>query len=108
MRADSCLVSDPTDKSTFELGMDALNRMPRAQAIEGALAYQGLSYVCSIVPASVNHSTHSPSPLSDNVSRTFSDRSPSRERQSRVNSYKSFLRGKRLTWLNECERTECE
>ncbi|KAK4046193.1 hypothetical protein OIV83_006268 [Microbotryomycetes sp. JL201] len=31
------------DKSTFELGMDALNRLPRAQAIEGAIAFQGLS-----------------------------------------------------------------
>lgn len=30
-------------KSTLELGMEALARMPRAQAIEGAMAYQDLS-----------------------------------------------------------------
>lgn len=32
----------PLDKSTLELGMEALSRMPRAQAIEGAMAFQGL------------------------------------------------------------------
>jgi hypothetical protein len=37
--------SFPLDKSTLELGMEALARMPREQAIEGAIAFQGLSYV---------------------------------------------------------------
>ncbi|ORY92683.1 hypothetical protein BCR35DRAFT_298172 [Leucosporidium creatinivorum] len=35
---------DPdAQKSTLELGMEALARMPREQAIEGAMAFQGLS-----------------------------------------------------------------
>lgn len=33
-----------TEKSTLELGMEALARMPREQALEGALMFQGLSY----------------------------------------------------------------
>ena len=39
----------PTDpdlhKSTEELGLDALSRLPRVQAIEGALAFQGFRSV---------------------------------------------------------------
>lgn len=32
-----------TDKSTLELGMEALERMPRGQAIDGVTAFTGLS-----------------------------------------------------------------